>query len=370
MKVTRIEPYLLALPLRKPMLMAGRRFEQVETVLVRLETEGRNAGWGEASVAPFLTGETAAGIVAAVHMLDEALRGVDVRDLARIGELIARAIVGNPSAKAAVDVAAHDAAGREMGVPLYRLLGGATSREITCLHLVGNGDPEQDVAEAEAKAREGFGAVKYKVANSDLVEEAATMVRLRRALGQRFSLSADANGGWTRQEAITFVRLADEAMPDFLEQPVDPEDPEGMARVASAGRIPIGADEAIHSVADIRRLLEMGAAAGGAFKIMKLGGITRCLEACRLTRALGGEVNLSGKIGETSIANAATLAVAVAWGQPSWGVSFTNAYLGEDVVADPITVVAGRIHARSSPGLGVELDEAAIARHVVSGRPG
>lgn len=362
MKITRIEALPLSLPLQKPMRMAGRTFEFVETVLVRLETEGRDTGWGEASVAPFLTGETAASIVASVQLLASAVTGNDVRDLGRIVRLISDALVGNPAAKAAVETAAHDAAGRVMGVPVYALLGGGRAREIDCLHLVGNGDPDVDVSEAEKKHREGFRAIKYKVANGDLAVEAETLIRLRRTLGPKVLLCADANAGWSRGDASAFVRLADESMADFLEQPVAADDHEGMARVARISRIPIGADEALHGVSDMRRLLEDGAAAGGSFKIMKFGGVQACLDACRLTTALGGDVNLSGKVGETSIANAATLAVAAAWGQPAWGLSLTNVYLAKDPVRAPITVPAGQVRVRDGSGLGVDVDEALIER--------
>ncbi len=357
MKITRIEAVPLAMPLRKPMLMAGRLFETTETVIVRLETEGRHAGWGEASVAPFLTGETTAGIMAAVRFLADAVIGTDVRELATISAAVSKGMVGNPSAKAAIEIAAYDGAGRALGLPVHALLGGARTREPACLHLVGNGDPARDLAEAEAKAKEGFSSLKLKVANGDLETEAETLVRMRKLLGRNIQLAADANAGWTRTEASTFVRLADEAMPDFIEQPVHSDDIDGLARVARAGRIAVGADESIHAVRDIRMLIEAGAASGGAFKIMKLGGLRACLDACRLANFLGGEVNLSGKIGETSIANAATLALAAVWGEPSWGLSLTNGYLAEDAAVDPITLRGGRVAVRDGAGLGIEVDE-------------
>lgn len=366
MKITRIDPIPLALSLKKPVKMAGRAFETLETVLVRMETEGRHAGWGEASVAPYLTGDTTPGIVAAVRILGDALIGCDVRDIGRIVQTIAAAVVGNAAAKAAVDIAAHDAAGHALGVPVHALLGGARAPKLDCLHLVGNGDPEKDVAEASDKAKEGFRAIKYKVANGDVVVEAETLVRLRNTLGPGIMLCADANGGWSRGQASTFVRLADGSMADFLEQPVEADDHDGLARVARAGRIPIGVDESLHGVGDMRRLMKIGAAVGGSFKLMKTGGMQACLNACRLTAALGGEINLSGKVGESSIANAATLAVAAAWGRPSWGLSLTSGYLADDPVADPIRVVSGRVCSRDGAGLGIDVDERKIERLAIA----
>jgi muconate cycloisomerase len=158
------------------------------------------------------------------------------------------------------------------------------------------------------------------------------------------------------------VRLAEPAYPEFLEQPVAGNDFDGMARVAGASTIPVGADEGIHALQDVRRLILSGAAAGGSFKIMKLGGISRCMAAIRLCTALGGSVNISGKLGESSLANAATLALAAAVGQPRWGLSLTHHYLADDVVRRPLSIRQGFVRPPDGPGFGVELDEAKLSR--------
>jgi L-alanine-DL-glutamate epimerase-like enolase superfamily enzyme len=361
-KITRIEAVPLGIPFKKTLLMAGREYGFAETILVRLETTGRFAGYGEASVAPLLTGETAASILAAIELLSEAIVGSDPRDLAALDEALHRTMVGNPAAKAAIDMALHDAVAREYRIPAYRLLGGRTQAEFACLTLIGNSNKARDLADLAARRAEGFTAFKLKVANGDVAEEAATLIAMRDALGPRVLLCADANGGWTAADAIRFVRLVEAASPDFLEQPVATDNLEAMTRVARASSVPIGADESIHSVEDIRSLLARDAASGGAFKIMKLAGISRCMAAIRLCRALGGDANLSGKFGESSVANAATLSVAAAAGGVTWGLSLTNSYLVDDIVKKPITVRDGRIHPIDEPGLGVEIDETKVAR--------
>jgi L-alanine-DL-glutamate epimerase-like enolase superfamily enzyme len=91
------------------------------------------------------------------------------------------------------------------------------------------------------------------------------------------------------------------------------------------------------------------------------------MEAIRLCRALGGEVNLSGKLGESSVANAATLSVAAAVGGVTWGLSLTNKYLVDDIVRKPITIQHGRIQPIDEPGLGIEIDEAKVSRFEIHG---
>ena len=362
MKITRIEAIPLGIPLKEPLRMGGREYAFAEMVLVRLETTGRYVGFGESSISPFLTGETAASALAAVEILSQTMVGKDARNLVALSETMHHAIVGNAAAKAAVDVALHDAVAREYGIPIYRLLGGRTQDNFACISLVGNGDRAGDLAEVAAQKAEGFTAFKLKVANGDLEEEAATLIEMRKMLGPRALVSADANGAWTAADATRFLKLVESASPDFVEQPVAAENHDGMVRVARASSVPIGADESIHKVADIRFLLASGASLGGAFKVMKLGGITRCMEAVRLCRALGGEVNLSGKLGESSVANAATLSVATAVGGVTWGLSLTNKYLVEDIVREPILLQHGRMQPIDQPGLGVEIDESKVSR--------
>jgi L-alanine-DL-glutamate epimerase-like enolase superfamily enzyme len=361
-KITRIDTIPLSLPLKKPMLMAGRLYSGAEAVVVRVETTGRFPGWGEASVAPFLTGETVASIIAAVSIISDAIVGQDARNLTALAEVMHKAIVGNSAAKAAVDMALYDAVARELDVPVCRLLGGTTASEFACLWLVGNSDRGRDLAEARARAADGFRYFKLKVANNDLVEEAQTLIEMRKALDPKLTLCADANAGWSAAEGVRFVRLAEQAALAFLEQPVAGDDHHGMIRVAKASSVPIGADEGIHSIGDVRRLIESGAAIGGSFKIMKFEGVTRCLAAIRLCQALGGEVNLSGKLGESSVANAAALALATAAGRLPWGLTLTQHYLAEDIVRTPITIRNGLARPLDGPGLGIEIDETKVAR--------
>jgi L-alanine-DL-glutamate epimerase-like enolase superfamily enzyme len=362
MKIRKIEAVPIEVPLIKPMVMAGRTLTSMSSVLVRLETTGTHVGWGEAAAAPFLTGETVESILTAVSCLSEAVLDEDVRDVSALADLLQRAMAANSAAKAAVEMAAHDAAGRELGVPAYRLLGGQTGRKFPCLWLLGSGNAAHDIAEAKARATEGYRAFKLKVANGRLEEEAGTFVALRELLGHERLLAADANTGWTAREALRFAALVADAAPDFLEQPVAAEDVAALMRVARSGLVPIGADEAIHDISDVQHLVLSGAAAGVSIKIMKLAGVTRSLAACRLCAALGGEVNLSGKVGETSLANAATLTLATVFGRPGWGLSLTAHYLADDVVREPVTVEAGHVRPLKGNGLGVDIDELKVAR--------
>ena len=137
-------------------------------------------------------------------------------------------------------------------------------------------------------------------------------------------------------------------------------DVEGMAKIALQSSCLISADEGLHSLEDIRRHHRELAAHGGSLKTIKLGGITRALQATELFHDLGMNVNLAGKTAETSIASAAILHIAAAAKNLFWGVSPTAPYLAVDVVYNPIVVKSGHVQAPVEPGLGVMVNEDAL----------
>ena len=136
-----------------------------------------------------------------------------------------------------------------------------------------------------------------------------------------------------------------------------------MARISAAANAPLGADEGIHSIDDIQRHHDHGAASGGSLKLIKLGGVTRAYEASLLCDRLGMKVNWAGKVAESSIATAALLHVAAASPNMDWGLSISCQYLGADIVRNPIVVADGHTTLPAGPGLGVDVDQDALERY-------
>jgi L-alanine-DL-glutamate epimerase-like enolase superfamily enzyme len=361
-----IAPIAVRLPLAKPIKMAGVSMSATENLLVRIEDDAGNVGWGEACSAPTMTGETAAGMVAAVRYLAPQLEGTSVED---IGELVARLerlMYGNPGAKSAIEIAAYDLLGQRLDLPLYELLGGKKRDSTPVLWMLAAADLELDRPEARRKRDEGFQSFKVKVAvkggREGVARDLERAQSIRQAIGGGVQISADANQGYSREDALGFVQGADESVLDFFEQPVAGHDLEGMQAIARASRVPIGADEGIHSLADIERHAAAGAAQGVSLKTIKLGGVAGVASAAQQADALGMKINLAGKIADSSIASAAIAHLAVALPQIDWGVSVTNQYLAQDLTRDPLLVKAGRITPTSAAGLGIRVDEGQVSR--------
>ena len=233
------------------------------------------------------------------------------------------------------------------------------------LGVVAGGDFDGDLRDAEKKKAEGVIAYKIKVGIDTPENDAARTRAICQTLGSGLLISADANQGYSTDDAIKYVRAVEGCGLDFFEQPVEAHDLAGMAAVAAATKIAIGADEGIHSLDDIRRHHERKAARGGSLKAIKLGGIGAVIEAARLCDRLGMSVNISCKTGESSVACAAALHIACVIPAIAWGLTLTHIGLAEDVTAHPIPTGKGHAESLERPGLGIEVDEDRVRRHRV-----
>jgi muconate cycloisomerase len=272
-----------------------------------------------------------------------------------------RALLGNTGAHSAIEMALLDLAGRATGVPLIDLVGAVVRSEVEPMWLLGNPAPEQDIAEARAKEADGFHFFKLKIGTKPLSEEIAATFAIRDALRSATPLCADGNCGLTLAVARRYVDATRDAGLLFIEQPLAHDDLEGLATLASASPVPIGVDEGIHSIGDIDAHARCGAG-GVSLKLIKLGGISAATKAARLCESLGLSVNIASKIAESSIASAAAVHLACAVPSVDWGVSLTHFYLAEDVVKQPLALDDGRVLLPKEPGLGVDVDEAAVRR--------
>jgi muconate cycloisomerase len=360
--IRRVAAIPVALPLTKPVKMAAETVTHARNVLVRIEAQDGTVGWGEAASAPTMTGDTVAGLVAAVREhLAPLLAGEDAWMRPALMKRLKVALYGNTGAHSAVEMALLDLAGRSAGVPVIDLIGGAIRREVAPMWLVGNATPDQDVAEAEARRRAGIRFFKLKVAVKPLAAEVATAVAVRKALGPDLPLCADANCGFSHEAARLYLAATEEAGLLFLEQPFEAADIKSLAALAQTAPIAIGADEGIHSLRDIEAHAAAGAG-GVSLKLIKLGGFGAALAAGTLCQRLGLAVNIAAKMSESSLASAAAVHLACAVENIDWGVSLTHFYLAEDIVRRPLAMANGLVSLPLGAGLGVDIDEAAVAR--------
>jgi muconate cycloisomerase len=360
--IERVDAIPVALPLRQPMKMAHEVITHARNIVVRIVAADSTLGWGEAASAPTMTGDTLGGLVAAVRdHLAPRLIGRDAWDRPALVAMLRAGLIGNTGAHSAIEMALLDLAGRKAGMPLIDLIGEPRRHAVAPMWLLGRDTLEEDVAEAAAKVRDGFRFFKLKVATKAPDQDVATTHALRAALGPEMALCADANCGFSCEEAWRYLEATRTAKLLFLEQPLAAADLAGLAALARMSPIPIGADEGIHALHDIEAHARRGAG-GVSLKLIKLGGFSAALEAAALCEQLRLEINVAAKVAESSIASAAVIHLACALPRITWGVSLTHVYLAEDLVRTPQSLRDGRLVLPDAPGLGVDVDERQIAR--------
>src|SRR5581483_5828121 len=362
--IRRVDAIPVALPLLAPMKMAAETVTTANNLLVRIEAFDGMVGWGEAASAPTMTGDTQGGLVAAVRdHLGPMLVGQNAHAWPTLRPALHRALLDNGGAHSSVEMAVLDLIGRTTGRRLIDLVGKPRRTGVKPMWLLGNKTADEDIAEAYARRKQGFDFFKLKIGVKPLAQEIAIAFAVREAL-PKTPLCADANCGLTLTAARTYAEKTRKAKLLFVEQPLAHDDIEGLKKLTRSTKVPIGIDEGIHSLADITASARAGAG-GVSLKLIKLGGITAAVEAGKLCQRLGLSVNIASKIAESGIASSAAVHLACAVPKADWGVSITHFYLAEDLVRRPLPLANGVVALPSGPGLGVEVDEAAVARFTV-----
>jgi len=323
--ITSLTVVPMRLRFHEPFAVTSGVRTHLETVLVRLTFSDGTVGWGEASPDEGVTGESPTACVEALDgVLAEAVMGRGVDDVDALGSSIDDAADGaGPAARAAVDIAVHDAAARRRGVPLWRFLedrivaGGGTRvgrDHLQVSRVVSMDDPEVMAARAATHVRAGFSTVKLKVGDpEDWRRDVERVAVVRAAVGPDVGIKVDVNQGWrTAEMAVAAVAAMAESRPLFVEQPVDRRDLAGLAEIRrQVPQVPIMADEAVGSAEDLGRIVALGAADIVNLKVMRLGGLRAAIAADAVAVAAGMRSQIGTMI-ESSIGSAAGLHLATA----------------------------------------------------------
>ncbi len=382
MKIRDISVYLVRLPPRREHNWASKMTTPIgHHAIVELLTDEGVSGWGEAPAGATWGGahmryygetpETVRHIVA-----DYLLPGLVGMDPLEIGVIHARMdalVKGHPYAKAAVDMACYDAAGRALGQPVSTLLGGAYRAGIEVAHSLGIMDLNQCYTEAEQAVSEGARTIKCKTGLDP--ERDVTLVReLRSRLGSEVQIRVDANEGYRSvAEAVEVTKRQEEFKLLVCEQPV--AGAEGLARVAKRIDTPVMADESAWTVEDIMELDSLDAAACFSCYVTKPGGLLPARRQAEVAKVLGMYCDIGGSI-ETGIGNAANLHLGVSLenailpsvcpvSKPagSSGPVVAGVYYLDDLITEPFRFDQGMVHLPEGPGLGIEVDREKLERY-------
>ncbi len=336
-------------------------------VIVRVRLENGATGIGEAATlgGPRWSEEGVEAMKANIDAyLAPALVGRRADAFAANGAAMDAAARRNNAAKAAVDAALYDAVGRSLGLPASALLGGAVRTTIPVLWTLASGDPVQEAEEAEGKlAARLHRRFKVKLGAKPPADDMNRMRHLARALEGRAELIVDANQAWDEATSMRCLRELGEMGVALVEQPVPAWNVDAMARLRQRpGTPPLLADESVFDAHDMLRVAAAGAADAVSLKLVKHGSMLGVRDVAAVAAA-GGVRNYGGCLLESSVGAAAHLHVFATLRDLTWGCEhFGPQILVADLVTRPLRFAEFQVHLPEGPGLGIELDEAALRR--------
>lgn len=339
-------------------------------LFLKVHTDEGIVGLGE----PIVEGRSQT-VAAAVHEMGRYLIGKDPLDIMHHWQSIYRGqfYMGGPvltSALSGIEQALWDIKGKAMGVPVYTLLGGAVRTRIQIYgHLNGETPEAFKRNAADAKSR-GFtmfkvntpAPIKFIDTPARMDECTASMAFAREALGRDAGIGIDFHGRVSPAMAKMMIKEIEPYTPMFVEEPVLPGNADMLADVARSTHIPIATGERLFTKWQFREVLEKKAAAVLQPDLSHAGGIFECRLIAGMAEAYYAAVAPHCPLGPVALAACLQLAACT----PNFLCQETVT-LGEGYLKHPFKVENGCVPLPAAPGLGIELDEEAVADKLYDG---
>jgi L-alanine-DL-glutamate epimerase-like enolase superfamily enzyme len=361
MKVTAVEAIPFRIPFTEKKVWARGALDAAEHVLVRIRTDEGLTGIAEAPPRPTIYGESLRSIVAAVEdWFGPAVIGLDPYDTEKMLDRFER-WVGNPTARAAVDMALTDIKAQDAGVPIYKLLGGWTDQVPVCVRVpTGNADA---VVRSCLSFRDRYGIVTFKIkVGMNPREDVATLRAVREALGPSVRLCPDANQGYDPQTAVRVLKAIEDLDITLLEEPCPIDNDRGRQKVARSTTIPLMGDESCTNLAEVRRQLEMGVVSVISIKVARTGFAIsqRIAHLCESASV----VNLCGTQADSSIGVICGAHFAASCRNVKMASELTGFMdMVDDLLVESPKIENGTITLSNRPGLGIVIDEAKLKQY-------
>ena len=347
-------------------VMSGARAASTEDgVIVRIETDEGVDGWGEITT----LGRTYLptfpnGIRAALAELGPALLGTDPTNISLVNSIMHATVMGQEFAKSPIDIACWDILGKSLGRPIASLLGGVLNEDFPLYEAVPLASPEAMADFIKSRRQAGVNRFQLKVGNEPIVD--AERARACVDAGDDDTvIVADANGGWNLADAKR--AMSDMAgLPIFIEQPCRTTADCILAHRGSS--LPLVLDESIVNATDVFQAKNEGNAVSINMKFGKLGGLTNVARMRDLVQELNMLVSVEDMWGG-DIITAATAHLAASTRPDSLLMTpFFNDWTDGHVAGHQPRSVQGRGAAPTGPGLGIEVDLAALGEPTLAFR--
>lgn len=263
-------------------------------------------------------------------------------------------------ALAALEMACWDVIGKQAKMPLFKLWGGGYRERIPLVAYLQGGDPEAIANEAAECVQAGYGTVKVKLGSDETLD--IELVRaVREAVGPGVKVRGDVNGAWTIGTAKRQLRKLERFDLEYIEQPLPLEDLRGHAHLRQCCGVPVALDESAYTLQDVHAIIAADAADVVLIDPHEAGGLLPVRKQAALCEAAGIPVTLHSG-GELGIGTAAYLHLAATIPNLTLAMDTQYPNMSADIVRSKLEFADGAMTPPTGPGLGVELDESAVAR--------
>lgn len=362
MKITRIDLYAHELSYRHGtyIMSGGREITTLASTLVRVTSDTGLTGWGE--VCPL--GNTylpahAEGARAALALLAPALLGLDPTNLAAVNDRMDATLMGHAYAKSPLDVACWDLTGKAWDASAAEMLGGIRQERFPLYNAVPLDSPERMTDYVLARRAEGIHRFQLKLGGNPTLD-AARAQHIIDHTGPEDLIVGDANCGWQLNDAIIAARALEHLPRFYLEQPCATM--EECIEVRKHTNLPMVYDEVVQDPRSLIRAVDQGGAGAFNLKVSKVGGLTKARLMRDLGQALGLQVTVEDTWGGDIVSAASAHIAASTKAQSLLSVSFMNDWVNEHVAGYQPRSRDGFGAAPTGPGLGLEIDEAALGK--------
>lgn len=346
-------------------------------IVVKIHAEGV-VGYGQ--IRPISPGhfvaDTSHSVVAAIsEIYGPLLIGKSLSDFEAIQDAFNGRLAGNPAARAVIDIALHDAWGKALGVPVHQLLGGLCEDTIPIEWSVSMAD---DIAVMIAEAKRAVDEFGIKVlclkaaGRGGWRQDVRNFEAVRKAVGDEIVIGVDPNTGWTFPDTIAYLQAVRPLDLGYLEQPTERRDLRALAEIRmKADGVPVMADESLFTLADAFALAEARAVDVFCIKHYKVGGLYAARKIAAVAEAANTQLNCGGLavLSQLEAAASSHFCAAIPAKRMFGAAEFAFALntVGPDpLVPEPSVVLKdGAVKVPTKPGLGIDVDEAALARHTI-----
>lgn len=357
MKISEVHIYHKALPVKGGSYkMAKTEVFVLDSTIVKLVSDKGLVGYGETCpIGPVYAAMHALGARAALSELAPHLLGENPLLIDKVRRSMDEGLNGHNYAKAAIDIALWDLAGKYYKARVCDLLGGALRESVASYYATGVNEPQKTAEIVREKIAEGYERIQVKVGGRSVEEDIETIRLVSEVLKPGIRLAIDGNRGWSSRDAI-FVSQQCADIKLVLEQPCNSL--EEILAIRSMLRHPVYLDENTEDLNGVLRAISTGVCDGFGLKVTRLGGLTPMRTVRDLCQLRSMPHTCDDSWGGDIIAAACLHIGATVNPKLSEGVWLAEPYIeGHYDSEHGINIVRGKITLPQGPGLGVVPDE-------------